>query len=255
MIAVLSPAKTLDFESPAKYDIKQNPVFAEEANYLANKLGKMSKAKLSKLMHLSDNLTDLNYQRYKNWENNGSAANTKQAIYAFNGDVYTGFDVEQLTKADIEYAQNHIRILSGLYGVLKPMDLMQPYRLEMGTRWEITKKNNNLYTYWGNKITHQLNEDLKGITPKLLINLASNEYFKAVNPKQFNGDVIDIVFKDEKNGKLKVIAFFAKKARGAFARFMVQERTSTVNDLKFFNEMDYAYDDQLSSAKELVFTR
>lgn len=255
MIAILSPAKTLDFDSPAPYQIKDTPVFAEEANYLAKKLGKMSKKKLSKLMSLSDNLTDLNYQRYKNWMFNGSTDNKKQAIYAFNGDVYTGFDVEQLNKADIEYAQNHVRILSGLYGLLKPMDLMQPYRLEMGTRWEITKKNSNLYNYWGNKITRQLNEDLHGITPKYLINLASNEYFKAIQPDVFDGDIIDITFKDNKNGQLKVIAFYAKKARGAFARFMVQERTNSLDDLKHFSDMDYAYDHNLSSESELVFTR
>lgn len=256
MIAILSPAKTLDFDTPSPYDIKTRPAFASEANYLAKKLGRLSKKKLSKLMSLSDNLTELNYQRYKNWNHQeDDDEGKKQAIYAFNGDVYRGFDVEQLNKADIEYAQNHVRILSGLYGLLRPMDLMQPYRLEMGTRWEITKKNSNVYKYWGSAITEQLNAELKHLTPKYLINLASNEYFKAVKTDRFDGDIIDITFKDEKNGKLKVIAFYAKVARGAFARFMVQSRANTLDDLKQFNEDGYAFHENLSSEKELVFTR
>ena len=255
MIAIVSPAKSLDFESKPTYDFSTKPVFSEEANYLAKKLESLSKKKLKSLMSISDNLTELNYQRYKNWNFNGSTTNKKQAIYAFTGDVYRGFDVDQLNKADVEYAQNHFRILSGMYGVLKPMDLMQPYRLEMGTKWQITKAKSNLYDYWGKKITEQLNEDLKGFTPKVLVNLASNEYFKAVQPEHFDGDIVDIAFKDEKNGEYKIIAIYAKVARGAFARFMIKSRASSIDDLKLFKEDGYAFDANLSSEKELVFTR
>ena len=178
MIAILSPAKSLDFETNAKYNFHSEAVFADETAYLAKKLSNMSKKKIADLMHVSENLADLNYNRYKNW-NFDTNEGKKQAIYAFTGDVYRGLDVDQFDKADIEYAQNHLRILSGIYGLLKPMDLMQPYRLEMGTKWQITKKNKNLYAFWGDKITEQLNQSLHGYTPKVLVNLASNEYYKA----------------------------------------------------------------------------
>lgn len=255
MLAVLSPAKSLDFETPTPYDLATQPVFQEEADYLINKLQKLSKKKISNLMSISDNLSELNYQRYKEWNSKENKKISKPAIYAFTGDVYQGFDVATMNKADVEYAQNHIRILSGLYGLLKPLDTIQPYRLEMGTKLNITKAKTNLYKYWDKQITHQLNEDLNGFTPKVLVNLASNEYFKAVQPKHFDGEVIDCAFKDYKDGKLKLISFFAKKARGMMAAYMVKERIQSIEGLKGFNYDGYGFDPKLSSEKELVFTR
>lgn len=252
MIAILSPAKSLDFDTPAAFDFHTSPPFGDETAYLAKKLGKMSQKKIGDLMHLSDNLAALNYNRYKNW-NFDDDEGKKQAMYAFTGDVYRGFDIAQLNQQDMEYAQEHIRILSGIYGILRPMDFIQPYRLEMGTKWEITKKNKNLYAYWGNKISKRLNEEMQ--EPNILVNLASNEYFKAVDKAAFDGRIINITFKENKEGKYKIVAIFAKLARGAFARFMVQNRVQDVESLKLFKEDGYAFHDSLSSENELVFTR
>lgn len=255
MITLLSPSKTLNFEKDAAQSFTTSPVFLEQANYLAKKLSKLSKQKIKEIMKVSNQLAEQTVQQYKHWSNDEKNNNTKPAIYAFSGAVYNGFDVDQLSKTEISYAQKHIRILSGLYGLLKPLDAIQPYRLDVGLRWEITKKNKNLYTFWTQTINQQLEKELKQNHAELLINLASNEYFKMIRPKQVSCKVVTISFKENKNGSFRVNAFYAKQARGSFARFMVQERTKNLNNLKQFSEMDYKFNKSLSTDKEFVFTR
>jgi hypothetical protein len=203
-------------------------------------------------MHISDKLGELNWQRNQDWELPFSSENAKQAVFAFKGDVYIGLDAYSLSEAKIQQLQQKLRILSGQYGLLKPLDLMQPYRLEMGTKLKIGK-NNNLYQYWDSKITDALNSELS--ENEVFVNLASNEYFKVIKPKLLKVPVITPVFKDYKNGKLKMISFFAKKARGLMVRFIIDNSIENLEDLKGFNYEGYAFDGNLSSAKELVFTR
>ncbi len=255
MIAIISPAKSLDFDRPVQVDIKTEPIFTEEANYLANKLSSFSKNKLVKLMHISDKLAEENYKRYQDWNFTHTLDHKKQAIFLFKGEVYVGFDVQQFSKAELDYSQYHLRILSGMYGILKPMDMIQPYRLEMGTKWSITPKTKNLYQYWNTKIADHLNQSLEHHDEKLIVNLASKEYFKAIDQKTLNAPIVDISFKDFKNGQYKVLSFFAKKARGAFARYMMKNEVNSLNALKLFNEDRYAFDSNLSSESEFVFTR
>lgn len=255
MLVVLSPAKSLELERNPIYSDVSNPVFIKEADYLAKKLGKLSAPKLGELMHLSENLAQLNNARYKDWNFSENDSNKRPAIYTFDGDVYNGFSAYELSEAQMQLAQEKVRILSGIYGLLKPLDLMQPYRLEMGTKWAVTPKTKNLYAYWGSKITEQLNKELKATESKFLINLASNEYFKVIKPRELAAQIINIVFKDEKNGKLKVVSFFAKKARGQMAKFIVTSNAKTLDDLKLFNEGGYGFQESLSSEEELVFTR
>jgi len=245
----------LDFESKAPVEQVSDPVFVENADYLIGKLQKLSKKKISQLMKLSDNLSELNVQRYKAWNSKENLKNTKQAAYAFTGDVYRGMDVTTFNKKEVKYAQNHVRILSGLYGLLKPLDLIQPYRLEMGTRLKITPKTTNLYKFWDNKITDQVNEEMETLNTSILLNLASNEYFKSIHPKHLKGDIITCQFKDFKNGEYKMIMTFAKQARGMMAAYVVKNRVETVEELKGFNTGGYGFDANLSTETELVFTR
>lgn len=252
MKLVLSPAKSLNYESPLPTKQYTEPDFLTQSERL-NKLLKTKSAKgLSKLMSISDALGQLNHQRNQDWETPFTPDNARPAIYAFNGDVYRGLDAYTIPQEKVETLQNTVRILSGLYGVLKPTDLMQPYRLEMGTKLAVGK-NKNLYEFWKKDITDALNQELED--NELFLNLASNEYFKAVDTKALKVPVVTANFKDFKNGKYKVISFYAKEARGAMARYIVDTNAQTIDDLKGFNYMDYGFSDEFSKDNDLVFTR
>ena len=250
MLIVISPAKTLDYSTPSISDYTL-PDFPSDVKSLVNVMKKKSASEISQLMHISDNLASLNEERYKTFQQTFSPENSKQALLAFKGDVYTKIDVDSYSKEDFDFAQDHLRILSGLYGLLKPLDLIQPYRLEMGTKLE-TKKGSNLYDYWGSKIAKALNEVAQG---KTLINLASQEYFKAVDTKVLKSEVITIHFKEYKNGTYQIIGLFAKQARGMMTNFAIKEKITNPEQLKTFHEGGYEYAEGLSSSKEWVFVR
>jgi len=252
MKIVISPAKSLDYETPIPTKQFTQGIFLEEAAKINAVLKKKSPKQLSSLMSVSQNLGELNWQRNQEWELPFTPKNSRQAIFAFKGEVYIGLDAYSLPIDKLEILQNKLRILSGQYGLLKPLDLMQSYRLEMGTKLKVANKE-NLYKFWGNSITEKLNKELAD--NELFINLASAEYFKAVKPALLKVPVITPVFKDFKDGKLKVIAFFAKKTRGLMVRFIIDHNIETIEDLKNFNEEGYAFDSNLSSENELVFTR
>ncbi|PKP07826.1 MAG: peroxide stress protein YaaA [Bacteroidetes bacterium HGW-Bacteroidetes-3] len=252
MKIVISPAKTLDYEAPIAMKQFTQGIFLEEAAKINAVLKKKSPKQLSALMDISPNLGELNWQRNQEWALPFTPKNSRQAIFAFKGEVYIGLDAYSLPIDKLEILQNKLRILSGQYGLLKPLDLMQSYRLEMGTKLKVANKE-NLYKFWGNSITEKLNKELAD--NELFINLASAEYFKAVKPALLKVPVITPVFKDFKDGKLKVIAFFAKKARGLMVRFIIDHNIETIEDLKNFNEEGYAFDSNLSTENELVFTR
>ncbi|MGY5354308.1 peroxide stress protein YaaA [Wenyingzhuangia sp. IMCC45467] len=252
MKIVVSPAKSLDFESeiPTK-DFTQG-VFLEEAEKLNKVLKKKKPKELGDLMKISEKLSDLNWQRNQDWSLPFTLENARQAVFAFNGDVYAGLDAYSLTEEQIKVLQDKLRILSGQYGILKPLDLMQPYRLEMGTKLKIGRKE-NLYQFWGDTVTNQLNKEL--LEEDVFINLASNEYFKVVKPKLLKVPVITPDFKDYKDGKLKMISFFAKKARGLMVRYIIDKNIETIEGLKGFNYEGYAFDANLSTETNFVFTR
>ncbi|PCI34648.1 MAG: hypothetical protein COB60_06215 [Flavobacteriaceae bacterium] len=252
MKIVISPAKSLDFETIVPTQVHTEAIFLKEAEVLSKVLKKKSPKKIGELMHISPALSELNWQRNQDWALPFDKENAKQAIFAFKGDVYIGLDAYSLSATKLEVLQDKLRILSGQYGLLKPLDLMQAYRLEMGTKLKIRTKD-NLYKYWGSKITDSLNEELED--GDVFVNLASNEYFKSVQPKNIKVPVITPVFKDYKNEKLKVISFFAKKARGLMVRFIIDNNIETVDGLKAFNSEGYGFDEKLSSDVELVFTR
>jgi cytoplasmic iron level regulating protein YaaA (DUF328/UPF0246 family) len=254
MLIVLSPAKTLDFDSaPVTRKISQPELLARSSS-LMDDARKLTPEGIQKLMGVSEPLAQLNHKRFMNWGEPFTRENAKQAILAFKGDVYTGLEAETMKAADFDYAQKHLRLLSGLYGVLRPLDLMQPYRLEMGLKFA-NSGGKNLYEFWGEDITDKLNSQLKSIKSGVLVNLASNEYFRAVKPKLLNADIVTPVFKDLKNGKYKVISFFAKKARGRMTRFIIDKRLQDVAGLKKFKADGYRYNAVESTARELVFTR
>lgn len=252
MKIVISPAKSLDFETKVPTDKYTEGIFLNEAEKLNTVLKKKTPKKLSALMSISPKLGELNWQRNQEWALPFTSENAKQAVFAFKGDVYIGLDAYSLHLDKIEQLQNKLRMLSGQYGLLKPLDLIQPYRLEMGTKLKVGRKD-NLYQYWGDKITKELNSELND--DEVFVNLASNEYFKVVKPKLLKVPVITPVFKDYKNGKLKMISFFAKKARGLMVRYIVDNNIENTEDLKGFNYEGYAFDSNLSTDKELVFTR
>ncbi len=254
MKIVLSPAKTLDFEQNAPTSSKTQPQFQEEVQELVGILQQYSEQDLAELMNVNNDLAHLNYQRYQSFEQSFTPNNAKEALFAFKGDVYDGLDAATLSEEDIDFAQKHVRILSGLYGILRPLDLMQPYRLEMSTKLQ-NPKGNNLYDYWGQKITDKLNEEMQQDGDEFLLNLASKEYFKAIQPKALNVPVISPAFKEAKGGQYKVIALYAKKARGLMTRFVIRNRISSQEGIKSFQEDGYAYNDKLSTEKEPVFTR
>jgi len=252
MKLVLSPAKSLDLESKVPTKISSEACFLAEAERLNKLLKKKSARSLSKLMSISPALGQLNYERNQEWELPFSESNARPAVYAFNGDVYRGLDVYTIPQEKIDKLQDTIRIISGLYGVLKPLDLMQPYRLEMGTKLHVGR-NKNLYEFWRKKVTLALNQELAD--DELFVNLASKEYFKAIDTKVLKVPVINVMFMEFKNGEYKNIAIFAKIARGLMARFIIDTDAKTVDDLKGFNYDGYGFDVNQSSETELVFTR
>ncbi|MFQ3196328.1 MAG: cytoplasmic iron level regulating protein YaaA (DUF328/UPF0246 family) [Paraglaciecola sp.] len=254
MLLVVSPAKNLDFETTSVTDVFTQPELLVDSSQLIERCRKLSPAQIASLMKISDRLAGLNADRYASWQTPFTIDNAKQALLAFNGDVYTGLDAQSFCQQDIEFAQKHLRILSGLYGVLKPMDLMQAYRLEMGTKLD-TEQGTNLYQFWGDKITDNLNKALAEQGDKQLINLASNEYFKSVNHKALQGEIFEPVFKDRKNGQYKIISFFAKRARGMMARFIIQNQLSDVKQLQDFEVAGYRFDVGMSDRHKLVFCR
>ena len=254
MLIVVSPAKTLDYESPLATEKHTQPDFISQASQLITVCKKLKPSDIASLMKVSDKIASLNVARFAQWQKTFTTDNSRQAILAFKGDVYAGLEAESFSDVDFDYAQQHFRMLSGLYGLLKPLDLMQPYRLEMGTKLE-NKKGSNLYHFWGESITKKINKDMKDNGDELLVNLASNEYFKAVKPKLVKGTVITPVFKDCKNGQYKVISFFAKKARGMMAKYLIKNQIKTVEALKEFDVAGYYFAAEESTATELVFKR
>jgi len=252
MLRLISPAKTLSYETPVPIEEFTQPEFLEQSQLLINELKELTPKDVASLMKLSDKLADLNVGRFQHWSLPFNAENARQAIYAFKGDVYTGLDAYSLKKSDMNFAQKHLRILSGLYGLLKPQDLIQPYRLEMGTKCQ-NQRGANLYEFWGNTITDKLNAESEA--NDVIINLASNEYFKAVNKKGLNGTVITPVFKDEKNGQFKIISFYAKKARGLMAAYVIKNRIKKAEDIKAFDVDGYYFSPEQSNEKDWVFLR
>ena len=254
MLTVISPAKTLDFDTPTVTDAFTQPVHLTQSRKLVRRMRQLSGQELSSLMKVSGNIADLNQQRFKQWKTPFKPENARQAIFAFKGDVYIGLDAYSMTRQNVDFAQEHLRILSGLYGVLRPLDLMQPYRLEMGTRLD-TDTGKNLYQFWDGRITKTLNQELKQSNANTLINLASNEYFKAIKPKLLNAEVITPVFKDYNKGNYQVIGFFAKKARGLMARYLIDNEIDKPAELMNFSADGYAYNAAMSNSHEWVFTR
>lgn len=254
MLIVVSPAKTLDYESPLATEKFTQPDLVSYSKELIEVCRKLTPADVSSLMKVSDKIADLNVGRFQEWSETFTTDNARQAILAFKGDVYTGLEAETLSDIDFDYAQGHLRMLSGLYGLLKPLDLMQPYRLEMGTKLA-NEKGTNLYQFWGNVITDKLNEAIAEQGDNVLINLASNEYFKAVKPKNLDAQVITPIFKDCKNGQYKVISFYAKKARGMMARYIIENRIESVADLTKFDVAGYYFVEEESTPTDLVFKR
>jgi uncharacterized protein len=254
MIIVLSPAKSLDYDTPAHIDTHTIPDFVDDAAELIDGLRRLSPQQIGTLMSISDPLARLNFQRYADWSTKFSRDNAKQAVLAFNGDVYEGFDAKSLSHADLDYAQHHVRVLSGLYGVLRPLDLLQPYRLEMGTRFE-NPRGKDLYAFWGERITHALNAQSNKKGARVLVNCASTEYFKAVKPKKLAAPIITPVFEDWKGGRYKIISFHAKRARGLMARYAVENRIAEPEALKSFDAESYAFDADASNDSTYVFRR
>jgi cytoplasmic iron level regulating protein YaaA (DUF328/UPF0246 family) len=254
MLIVLSPAKTLNFESARVLDQKSFPEFPNEAAQLVKILKTYKAQELKKLMSISDKLAALNFVRFTEWQKKPDEMTMRQAICAFNGDVYTGLNVDDWNIADFAFAQEHIRILSGLYGVLRPLDYISPYRLEMGTRLP-SNKGENLYSFWDQKITKSIQAQLNNQGDKVLINLASNEYYKAIQSKKLKAEIITPIFKDAKNGEYKLVSFFAKKARGMMSRFVIKNQLNKAEQLKEFTDGGYSYNDRLSKGNEWVFTR
>ena len=254
MLIVISPAKTLDYESPLATTRYSQPQLIEHAKALIEVCQQLTPADLSRLMKISDKLAGLNVARFAQWQPEFSPQNSRAALLAFKGDVYTGLQAETFGEKEFEYAQQHLRILSGLYGLLRPLDLMQPYRLEMGTRLA-NPRGKDLYQFWGDIITDKLNLALQAQGDNILINLASDEYFKAVNIEKLNAHVVKPVFLDFKSGQYKVISFYAKKARGLMSRFIIEKQINTIDGLYAFDVDGYQYDEQASNNHELIFRR
>ncbi|MEH6592847.1 MAG: peroxide stress protein YaaA [Halioglobus sp.] len=254
MLTVISPAKTLDFETPPGTKKTTVPQLLDRSAELVEDMQALSPDDIRALMGVSEKIADLNHRRFMNWSRPFGLDNAKQSILAFKGDVYTGLEAETLGTAQLNFAQQHLRILSGLYGVLRPLDLMQPYRLEMGVKFA-NRGGKNLYEFWGDEVTRGLNAQLKKIKSDVLLNLASNEYFKSVQAGKLNADIVTPVFKDLKSGKYKIISFYAKKARGQMARFIIDNQLEDPTALKEFDINGYQYNSSQSTARELVFTR
>jgi len=254
MLIVISPAKTLDYETPPVTKKHTIPDYLDDAQQLINRAKQYSTLDISDVMSVSTKIAELNFERFQQWHTPFTPDNAKQAVLAFKGDVYSGLDATTLKAADFTYAQKHLRILSGLYGLLRPLDLMQPYRLEMG-RKIVSDRGSNLYEFWGEEITDGLNSQLKKLKTHYLINLASNEYFKAVKPKLLNAEVITPAFKDFKNGEYKMIGVYAKKARGMLSRYIIENKLTDVEQIKDFNLDGYKLNSSLTKGNTWVFTR
>lgn len=254
MLTIISPAKTLDFDTPTATDAFTQPAHLTQSRKLVRRLRELSAPDIAKMMSVSDSLAELNQQRFKRWKTPFKPDNSRQAMFAFKGDVYLGLDAYSMAPAEVDFAQHHLRILSGLYGLLRPLDLMQAYRLEMGTRL-VTDQGSNLYQFWGDRITRTLNQELRQSNAKTLINLASGEYFKSVKPRQLKADIITPAFKEYRDGEYKFIQFFAKKARGLMARYLIDKKIDDPEALKGFDYAGYGFNPELSDNKEWVFTR
>ena len=254
MLIVISPAKTLDFDAAPEALKHTQPSMLRQSEQLIDVLTTKSPADVEKMMKISPKLSELNVERYHTWNTPFTKENAKQALLAFKGDVYTGLKADDFSQQDLDYAQQHLRILSGLYGVLRPLDLMQAYRLEMGTKLE-NPEGKNLYEFWGGSITATLNKQLKAIGSQTLLNLASNEYFKSVNKQDLAGDVVAPVFKDWKNGQYKIISFYAKKARGIMSAWVIQNQVEDLETLLTFEQSGYQYSANDSDALNPVFLR
>lgn len=252
MKLVLSPAKSLDFDSKLPTTEFSEACFLKEAERLNRLLKKKSARSLSKLMHISQDLGQLNYERNQEWSLPFNSSNARPAVYAFNGDVYRGLDAYSIDTKHLDRLQGTVRIISGLYGLLKPLDLMQPYRLEMGTKFPVGK-NKNLYEFWKKQVTQALNDELED--GELFLNLASNEYFKAIDTKALKVPVINVKFQELKDGQYKTIGIFSKLARGLMTRYIIDTDANTIEDIKAFDYDNYRYTEALSSDRELVFTR
>ncbi|NOX76818.1 MAG: peroxide stress protein YaaA [Gammaproteobacteria bacterium] len=254
MLIIISPAKTLDYNTPSKIGAFTKPDYLNNSQKLISQLRRMQPHEIAGLMKVSDKIAKLNFDRFQTWDKEFTEKNAKQCLLAFKGDVYTGLDAESFNLQDFNFAQKHLRILSGLYGLLRPLDLMQAYRLEMGTKLS-TKRGNNLYAFWGSTITDGLNAQLAKIKSDTVINLASNEYFKAVKSKELNAEIITPVFKELKHGNYKTIGIYAKKARGLMSRYIIQHRMNAPEDIKTFSEGGYMFSQKLSKGNAWVFVR
>ena len=252
MKILISPSKTLSFDSEVNCEFKSESRLIDETKILHKILLDYSSEDLKNLMSVSDKIAELNYNRFKNWEDPTSSENSRQAVYAFKGDVYSGLDADTIEEDKFDYLQNSLRILSGYYGLLRPFDQILPYRLEMGTKLE-NENGNNLYKFWGDKITNVLNEDLD--EDDIIVNLSSDEYFKSINKDKLKSNIITPVFKEFKNGTYKVIAIYAKKARGLMSRFLIERKSTSIDDIKLFNVDGYSFDNSLSKDSQMVFTR
>lgn len=250
---VISPSKSMDFETPIEVNKTSTPLFLNQSEKIMEVLKKKSPKELIDLMGISEKLADLNWNRNQDWTIENTNQNSKQAIFAFIGDVYVGLDIKSMSSSQITVLQEKLRILSGLYGILKPLDAIQPYRLEMGTQLKV-RSYKDLYQFWKSEVTNEINKELS--ENDYLINLASNEYFKVIDKKSIKvKNIITPEFKDYKNGQLKMIAFFAKKARGLMVRYIIENNIETIEELKGFNYEGYAFDNSLSTSQKLVFTR
>ena len=255
MLAILSPAKTLDFDSPLTTDQHSAPEFTKESTALIKTLRQLEPSDIGSLMGISDKLAVLNHNRYAHWSAKfDDASGARASLLAFKGDVYLGLDAQTLSKRDFTWAQKRLRVLSGLYGLLRPLDRIHPYRLEMGTALGNTA-GKDLYEFWGGKVTQALNEALAGQRSKVLINLASNEYYKVVQAQNIDGRIVTINFKEWRRDAYRFVSFSAKKARGLMARYMIDQRAERADDLKAFDVEGYAFNEELSSRDEWIFTR
>lgn len=252
-VAVISPAKRIESGVSKGYKDLSIPMFIDEAEYLSKKMKKFSAGKISSLMGVSNDIGQLNFERFAKWDRNFNESNSDATLLTFKGDVYRGMGAEDFTPKEMEFANDHLRILSGMYGVLKPLDRMMPYRLEMGTSVKLTSKITNLYQYWGNKIANALENELD--SDAVILNLASNEYWKAVPKKALKHPIVEFKFLDLKNGEYKSIMTYAKLGRGYMCRFIVKNQIQNWKDLRGFDSNNYLYSDSLSSEYEMVFTR
>lgn len=254
MLITLSPSKGQDFDSPSLSKIHSKPESLKDSELLIKELRKFKRHDIQQLMDVSENIAQLNVERYRSFKMPFTMRNAKQAIFAFKGDVYSGIDIDKYKETDLTYAQDHLRILSGLYGCLRPLDLIQPYRLEMKTRLA-NSRGDNLYQFWGDSITETLNQQLGKQKQPVLVNLASNEYFKSVKPKKLKGRLLTINFKETKDGKTRVVAIFAKRARGMMADYILRNRIENPEDIKKFNQSGYRFAKGLSDDKQWTFVR